>query len=198
MPRVLLSSPDQKAHLRLEPDPDDQWWTLHHVAESDRPEPLTRLTTHTERSARQAGHRTATTASLPPTRRRTSSGWEHRLIRKPDSSPSPLGTHQKVWQARFSARTPPDLVASFTVALADPKLVHRTDSGRSLPALGPNVVTRKATDVLAVYVVGALEDRVHSPAARHTTTPTALIPSRASAAQARPQPLTIPSPPGST
>jgi hypothetical protein len=25
MPRVLLSSPDQKALLRLEPDPDDQW-----------------------------------------------------------------------------------------------------------------------------------------------------------------------------
>ncbi|MDX2611034.1 MULTISPECIES: DUF317 domain-containing protein [Streptomyces] len=37
MPRVLLSCPDQKAHLRLEPDPDDQWWTLHHVAEPDRP-----------------------------------------------------------------------------------------------------------------------------------------------------------------
>jgi hypothetical protein len=37
MPRVLLSSPDQKALLRLEPDPDDQWWTLHHVAEPDRP-----------------------------------------------------------------------------------------------------------------------------------------------------------------
>ncbi|MFD9288371.1 hypothetical protein ACFWBV_08665 [Streptomyces sp. NPDC060030] len=25
MPRVLLSSPDQKALLRLEPDPADQW-----------------------------------------------------------------------------------------------------------------------------------------------------------------------------
>ncbi|MEU6904269.1 hypothetical protein ABZ935_02735 [Streptomyces coeruleorubidus] len=25
MPRVLLSSPDQKALLRPEPDPDDQW-----------------------------------------------------------------------------------------------------------------------------------------------------------------------------
>ncbi|WP_226962725.1 DUF317 domain-containing protein [Streptomyces sp. C8S0] len=37
MPRVLLSSPDQKALLRLEPDPDGQWWTLHHAAEPDRP-----------------------------------------------------------------------------------------------------------------------------------------------------------------
>ncbi len=33
MPRVLLSSPDQKALLRLEPDPVDQWWILHHAAE---------------------------------------------------------------------------------------------------------------------------------------------------------------------
>ncbi|MGW0792929.1 DUF317 domain-containing protein [Streptomyces sp. NPDC002911] len=37
MPRVLLSSPDQKALLRLELDPVDQWWILHHVAEPDRP-----------------------------------------------------------------------------------------------------------------------------------------------------------------
>ena len=31
MPRVLLSSPDQKALLRLEPDPDGRWWTLQHA-----------------------------------------------------------------------------------------------------------------------------------------------------------------------
>lgn len=105
--------------------------------------------------------------------------------------------HQKVWQARFGAHTPPHLVAAFTAALGDPKPLHRTDSGRSLPTLDPNVVTRKTTDVLAVYVAGALEDRVHSLAVRHTTTPTAPILS-ASAAQARPQPLTLPSPPGST
>lgn len=37
MPRVLLSSPDQKALLRLEPDPDGQWWNLNHAAEADRP-----------------------------------------------------------------------------------------------------------------------------------------------------------------
>ncbi|MDF9811831.1 DUF317 domain-containing protein [Streptomyces sp. SPB162] len=37
MPRVLLSSPDQKALLRLEPAPDDQWWTLHHAAEAAEP-----------------------------------------------------------------------------------------------------------------------------------------------------------------
>jgi Domain of unknown function (DUF317) len=37
MPRVLLSSPDQKALLRLEPDPDRHWWTLRHAAVPDQP-----------------------------------------------------------------------------------------------------------------------------------------------------------------
>ncbi|MEU0715707.1 DUF317 domain-containing protein [Streptomyces lavendulocolor] len=37
MPRVILSSPDQRALLRLEPDPDGQWWTLHHAQQPDRP-----------------------------------------------------------------------------------------------------------------------------------------------------------------
>ncbi|MGC0405257.1 hypothetical protein RKD27_007901 [Streptomyces sp. SAI-126] len=31
LPRVVLTSPDQNAHLRLDPDPDGQWWTLHHA-----------------------------------------------------------------------------------------------------------------------------------------------------------------------
>ncbi|GGZ40430.1 DUF317 domain-containing protein [Streptomyces poonensis] len=37
MPRVLLSSPDQQALLRLEPAPDGQRWTLHHASGPDRP-----------------------------------------------------------------------------------------------------------------------------------------------------------------
>ncbi|MFE6166022.1 DUF317 domain-containing protein [Streptomyces sp. NPDC056486] len=37
MPRVILSSPDQKALLRLEPDPNGQWWTLQHTPEPGRP-----------------------------------------------------------------------------------------------------------------------------------------------------------------
>lgn len=63
---------------------------------------------------------------------------------------------QKVWQARFGAHTPPHLVTAFTAALGDPKPVHRTDSGHSLPTLDPNVGIRRTTDVLAVYVAGAL------------------------------------------
>ncbi|MFJ5265529.1 DUF317 domain-containing protein [Streptomyces sp. NPDC088387] len=37
MPRVLLSSPDQKALLRLEPEHEGRWWTPNHAAEPGRP-----------------------------------------------------------------------------------------------------------------------------------------------------------------
>lgn len=36
-PNVGLTSPDQKALLRLEPDPDSQWWTLRHAPEPTAP-----------------------------------------------------------------------------------------------------------------------------------------------------------------
>ena len=60
MPRVLLSSPDQKAHLRLEPDPDGPVVTLHHGAEPDRPPAW-----YASFGARTAG-RTASPSSPPP------------------------------------------------------------------------------------------------------------------------------------
>ncbi|WP_319127291.1 SPDY domain-containing protein [Streptomyces europaeiscabiei] len=88
-----------------------------------------------------------------------------------------LGLHQKVWQARFGEHTPARLVTTFTAALADPAPVARTDSVRSLPTHDPNVVTRRTTDVLAVLVAGALEERVHNLAARQTVPPTKPMPS---------------------
>ncbi|PZG72867.1 hypothetical protein C1I97_37905, partial [Streptomyces sp. NTH33] len=36
MPRVILTSPDQKAQLRLAPAPAGQWWTLHHAPDRGR------------------------------------------------------------------------------------------------------------------------------------------------------------------
>ncbi|WP_347400502.1 DUF317 domain-containing protein [Streptomyces sp. BK239] len=108
------------------------------------------------------------------------------------------GTHQKVWQARLGAHTPPHLVAAFTVALADPKPMHRTDSGRSLSTLDPDVDIRRTTDVLAVYVAGRAgrpRPLPRCPAHHHANSPEPLV---AGTAQARPQPLTLPSPPGST
>jgi hypothetical protein len=205
MPRVLLSSPGQKALLRLEPEPDGQWWTLHHAAEPGRPAwyasfgaltPVELIAAVTDALTDPAA--TAITPSDPyePLQQ---VGWspasaDNGLV-SPDGTAyvqwlgsveepgawfftAALGPDQPVWQARFGAHTPARLVAAFTAALADPKPVLRMDSGRSLPTCDPNVVTRRTTDVLAVYVAGALEERVHSLAARHATPPTSPIPSR--------------------
>ncbi|WP_078488684.1 DUF317 domain-containing protein [Streptomyces noursei] len=37
MPRVILTSPDRQTVLRLDPDPNRSWWTLHHTGDRDRP-----------------------------------------------------------------------------------------------------------------------------------------------------------------
>lgn len=89
-----------------------------------------------------------------------------------------IAPDRPVWQARFGAHTPARLVAAFTAALADPRPVARTGSLRSLPTRDPSVVSRRTTDVLAVHVAGALEERVHSLAARVTAPPTSPVPSR--------------------
>lgn len=204
MPRVLLSSPDQKALLRLEPDPDDQWWTLRHTAEPSRPAwyasfgartPVELIAAVTDALTDPAP---AADAPCDPYGALHQAGWspygegglasrDKTAYAKRLGTPThpgawfltaTLGTHQNVWQARFGTHTPPHLVAAFTAALTDPKPVHRTDSGRSLPTLAQDVVTRKTTDMLAVFVAGALEDRVDSLAARHTTTPPVPAPSR--------------------
>ncbi|WP_435608608.1 DUF317 domain-containing protein [Streptomyces sp. C10-9-1] len=198
MPRVLLSSPDQKALLRLEPDPDGQWWTLHHAAEPDRPAwyatfgartPVELIAAVTDALTGPAPAETASSPYEPL----LAAGWQQ--ARTHDGLTSPDGiadiehfteTGSNSWfievaiggdiegqicKAHLSGPTPPHLVAAFTAALADPKPVHRTDSGRSLPTLDPKLVTRRTTDVLAVHVAGALEERVHSLAARRTAPP---------------------------
>ncbi|WP_435058200.1 DUF317 domain-containing protein [Streptomyces sp. bgisy060] len=195
MPRVLLSSPDQKALLRLEPDPDGQWWTLHHAAEPDRPAwyasfgartPVELIAAVTDALTKPPPDASAPSDPYEPLRQ---DGWSEYGVQglvSPDESAyverlgtldAPgawfvtvtLGFGQKVWEARFGAHTPSHLVAAFTTALADPKPVHRTDSGRSLPTLDPNLVTRRTTDVLAVHIASALEDRVQSLAARRAS-----------------------------
>ncbi|MDF6066126.1 DUF317 domain-containing protein [Streptomyces sp. JH010] len=205
MPRVLLSSPDQKALLRLEPDPDGQWWTLSHAAEPDRlawyasfgaRTPVELIAAATDALTDPAPPAGAPSDPFEPLRQ---IGWspapaDNGLV-SPDgtaylqrlgSAEEPgawfvtatLGPDRPVWQARFGVHTPARLVTAFTAALADPKPVPRIDSGRSLPTRDPNVVTPRTTDVLAVYVAGALEERVHSLAARHAAPPTSPVPSR--------------------
>ncbi|MEU9426477.1 DUF317 domain-containing protein [Streptomyces sp. NPDC048342] len=205
MPRVLLSSSDQKAFLRLEPEPDGQRWTLHHAAEPDRPAwyasfgaltPVELIAAATDALTDPAPPAGAPSDPYEPLQQM---GWSPNFtdnglvspdgtayVQRLGSAEEPgawfvtatLGRDRPVWQARFGAHTPAYLVAAFTTALADPKPVLRMDSGRSFPTCDPNVVTRRTTDVLAVYVAGALEERVHTLAARRTATPTSPVPSR--------------------
>ncbi|MEW2620870.1 DUF317 domain-containing protein [Streptomyces sp. NPDC048106] len=197
MPRVLLSSPDQKALLWLEPDPDDQWWTLHHAAEPDRPAwyasfgartPVELIAAVTDALTDPAP---ATDALCDPYGALRQAGWSpygDNGLASPDKTayverlgtPADpgawfvtvtLGTYQKVWQARFGAHTPPHLVAAFTTALADPKPVLRTDGPGALPTRDTTIVTRNTTNVLAVYVASALEERGRRLAGRSTPSP---------------------------
>ncbi|MDX2937937.1 DUF317 domain-containing protein [Streptomyces ipomoeae] len=82
-----------------------------------------------------------------------------------------------MWHSHFGEHTPARLVTAFTAVLAAPAPVARTDSVRRLPTHDPTVATRRTTDVLAVLVAGALEERVHTLSARRAVPPAKPMPS---------------------
>ncbi|MGP3756885.1 DUF317 domain-containing protein [Streptomyces sp. IBSNAI001] len=204
MPRVLLSSPGQKALLRLEPDPAEQWWILHHAAEPNRPSwyasfgartPVELIAAATDALTDPA---TPTDAPCDPYEPLRQNGWSPTLadngLASPDgtaylqrlgSAQEPgawfvtatLAPNRPVWQARFGEHTPTRLVTAFTTALADPKPVARIDSLRNLPTRNPQIITRRTTEVHAGLLAGALEERVRSLAARLPARPTSPAPS---------------------
>lgn len=193
MPRVILSSPDQKALLRLEPDPDGQWWTLHHSACSDQPAWYASFGARTPVEIiagflDELTNPTATTVVEPyePLRQ---ADWTPTNMGAPGlMSPDRMlmlqrldegawfatvhvGEHRPVWQAHFGPHTPAHLISAFAAALVDPDPVLRTGSPRSLPTRNPNLVTRAIRDVPAVQVASALEERVVALAGRGRTFP---------------------------
>ncbi|MEU4174735.1 DUF317 domain-containing protein [Streptomyces sp. NPDC026589] len=190
LPRVILSSPDQKAVLRLEPGVEGPWWTLHHAADRDRPAWSASFgaCAPVELIAAFMDALTAPEPDAPwdPYGALRQAGWSRYFdngLVSPDNkayierlgTPAAptwgitvsLGLQPKAWEARFGAHTPPHLVAAFTTALADREPVHRIGRGSSLPTpLDPSLVSRRTTSVLAVYIDGALEHRVRSLASR--------------------------------
>ncbi|MFE4212172.1 DUF317 domain-containing protein [Streptomyces sp. NPDC056844] len=204
MPRVLLSSPDQKALLRLEPDLTDQWWILHHAAEPNRPAwyasfgartPVELIAAATDALTDPAPPRDAPSDPYEPLRQ---NGWsptpadnglaspdDTAYLQRLGSTEEPgawfvtttLAPNRPVWQARFGEHTPTRLITAFTTALADPKPVARFDSVRSLPTRDPRIITRRTTDVRAELLAGALEERIRSLAARLPAPPTSPNPS---------------------
>ncbi|MEU2131755.1 DUF317 domain-containing protein [Streptomyces sp. NPDC018352] len=205
MPRVILSSPDQKALLRLEPNPEGQWWTLRHAPAPDHPAwyasfgartPVEIIAAFTDALTAPA---VTATASADPYEPLHQADWSPARgadgLVSPDGTayvqrlgveePGPwfvtatLGQDRPVWQARFAERTPPHLIAAFTAALVDPSPVPRADSPRMLATRNPNLITRTHQEVPAAQVVSALEKRVEA-LTRHRIgpppTPSALRP----------------------
>ncbi|MCX5395645.1 DUF317 domain-containing protein [Streptomyces sp. NBC_00102] len=205
MPRVLLTSPDQKTLLRLEPDPDDHWWALHQAAGPNHPAwyasfgartPVEVIATVLDTLTDPDPPNDAPSDPFEPLRQ---TGWapttQDNGYASPDgtlyvqrlgSAEEPgawfatatLGPARPVWQAAFATTAPARLVAAFTSALADPKPVARIDGRRGLPTRDPSVISLRTTDALAVFVAGALEDRVRALAARNNTTPPVPVSSR--------------------
>ncbi|MFT9784652.1 DUF317 domain-containing protein [Streptomyces rhizosphaericola] len=203
MPRVLLSSPDQKALLRLEPDPDGQWWTLQHAAGPDQPAwyasfgartPVELIGAVTDALTGPAPAASAPSDPYEPLRKMawapsvgapgsvSPDGTAH--VQRLGGTDEPgawfvtatLGHNRPVWQARFGEHTPAHLITAFTTALADPRPALRTHGSHGLPTRDPSIVTRRTTDVPAVNVASALEQRVQSLTARRATPPTSPSP----------------------
>ncbi|MEU9396952.1 DUF317 domain-containing protein [Streptomyces sp. NPDC048324] len=196
MPRVILASPDQKALLRLEPDPDGQWWTLTHAPEPDRPAWYASFGARTPVEIIAAFTDALTDPTADPSNARDPlepllrAGWSpaynHHRFASPDGTvrvdihettgtwwvgTSLDETRPPVWQARFGEHTPTRLITAFTCALADTSPLLRQGKALSLPAHGTKLITRTQRELPAAQVAFALEDRVRALAARHTAPP---------------------------
>ncbi|MFI6012544.1 DUF317 domain-containing protein [Streptomyces sp. NPDC051243] len=202
MPRVLLTSPDRQAELRLDPAPDLPWWRLHHADTADHPawyasfgartpveliaavldaltDPVTPKPDSSDpwEPARQAGWAWSPGACISPD---GIAEIEHFT----DHSSSWFITaalsndpENQLWQARFDGTTPTYLITAFTRALADPSPVNR-DPLRLPPRVRRHPLLR--TEQLPVDTVAfALEHRTTALAQRRapsTATPPARPP----------------------
>ncbi|MGW5868241.1 DUF317 domain-containing protein [Streptomyces sp. NPDC055239] len=198
MPRVILSSPGQKALLRLEPDPDGPWWTLQHAPGPGRPPwsasfgartPVELIAAVTDALTDPAPPGDTPFDPYEPLRQ---SGWTPAstdnglespggiaYVQRPGNAEEPgawfvtstLGPNRPVWQARFGTHTPSHLITAFTTALADPAAVPRANGLRSLPTYNPKLITVTRREVPTVQVASALEERVRSLTVRGTSPP---------------------------
>ncbi|MFD6245339.1 DUF317 domain-containing protein [Streptomyces roseolus] len=152
LPRVVLSSPDQKTLLRLDPVPGDQWWRITHNGGSAATSWYASFGARTPVELIAAVTDALTDPSPnermmadDPLRVLRLRGWETAPdgeFRSPDGvvegerltfsgSASwfiTAGRKEDVplWDARFDGRTPTRIVAAFTQALSSPAPLRRT------------------------------------------------------------------------
>ncbi|WP_405928121.1 DUF317 domain-containing protein [Streptomyces griseus] len=193
MPRVVLTSLNKRAVLRLEPTVEGQWWALHHTSGEGQPDWYASFGARTPVEL-IAGFMDALTDPTPsekgpsdpfePLRRQSwgtapgapglvsadGTAFVQRLGNEDDPgawfATTTLQTNRPVWQARFGEHTPHRLISAFTTALADPQSVWRTNSPLGLPTLDPKVISRHTVTAPKALVPAALVDRVTTLAAR--------------------------------
>lgn len=204
MPRVLLASPNQQATLRIDPDPDEPWWTIRHTRTDDQPAWKATFDAHTPVEIIAAFTDALTNpralhAATPPTAPLRQASWRNDPRQSGLVSPDGVvrveyvtehgldhwfitvadgrTPDDELWGACLDGTTPPHLVAALTRALTDSTPVIR-DPNR-LPGLGVRHRHDVKQHVPVETVAFALENRVKHLTGRHPqpSTPPAQPPS---------------------
>ncbi|MGW6742857.1 DUF317 domain-containing protein [Streptomyces sp. NPDC055025] len=194
VPRVILSSPDQKAVLRLEPNPIWSWWKLRHAPVGEQRAWSVSFDARTPVEI-IAGLTDALTAPDPgpapapdPYEPLRQADWrdaqDHDGLISPDgiarvehvTEGAFNGSFVKttvseapeglIWQAYFSRDTPSRLIAGFTRALADPSPLPRDPRRLRVPAHSRRHTRVTHVRVPAIDVAFPLENRVKTLADR--------------------------------
>lgn len=204
IPRVVLTSPDQKTLLRLEPDLNEPWWHLSHRdgrtgsvwnASFDGATPVELIAAVTDTLTDPDYDAREVTAPHQPLWR---AGWDsihNGAFRSPDGRvrgerfnfsgssnwriTTSLDEDDPVWKARFDSATPRVLVAAFIQALADPEPVRR--SHEQTIGLSRRRITLQWQEWPAESVARALPERIERLAARRASPPPAAPPAPPSA-----------------
>ncbi|WP_368483222.1 DUF317 domain-containing protein [Streptomyces niveus] len=197
MPRVILTSPDQLTQLRIDPDPDDPWWTIRHARNADQPgwaatfgarTPVEIIAAFTDALTDPPG--TAGTGADPyaPLRQAKWDTPRHLYgLASPDgvACVEHLGTtgndlwtvetavieNPTIWRAHFTGSTPTHLITAFTRSLAEQTPVARDPS--RIPGFARDRMSVSTHRAPAADLASALERRVSALAARHTAPPAA-------------------------
>jgi hypothetical protein len=190
-PRVLLSSPDQEALLRLEPRPEGPWWTIRHARTASRPLWFASFGAQTPVEIIAALTDALTSPSRPavdqdPFEPLRAAGWRTASIEDSVVSPDGLvrvdrrrgrwaihtGHYMEptMWRADLDGNTPSYLVTALTTALAGPTPLMRAPD--QVPHLARARMTITTQDMPAQALASVLEDRIRALTAHREPAPT--------------------------
>ncbi|WP_329074957.1 DUF317 domain-containing protein [Streptomyces niveus] len=193
MPRVILTSPDQLTQLRIDPDPDNPWWTIRHARNGAKPAwaatfgartPVEIIAAFTDALTDPAKPATPAADPYAPLREAKWDTPRHLYgLASPDGIAhvedegdqwlieTALTQQPTIWRAYFTPGTPTHLITAVTRSLADRAPVARDPN--NIPGFARDRMSISTRRVPAADVASALERRVSALAARHRTPPAA-------------------------